>query len=108
MAEELTFHQLRRNTVAVNGNERFISPWALGVNGTGQQLLACSTLTKNKNGSVTLGQPCRIVEQRLHHLALTHNAVKMFRCTRLLATLGQASVLQHPRSEERRVGTERR
>src|SRR5690554_1882975 len=96
MTKELTLHQFRRNAGAVDGDERLIGSWALGVNGTGQQLLAGSTLAKNKDGSVTPGQPCGIVEQRLHYLAFTHNTVKMFRRTRLLATLGQASMLQYP------------
>src|SRR5690554_5255271 len=63
VAEEFAFHQFRRNSAAVDGNERAVGPRALQVNHSGHQLFTAAGFAADKHRGLAAGQFAGLVTQ---------------------------------------------
>ena len=57
MSEQFTFHQCKRNSSAVDGNERAVSTQAIGMDGTGDQFFTCTAFSVDQDGGIRFSYP---------------------------------------------------
>ncbi len=65
VTEQFAFQQVKRNSRAIQLDERTSAPRACFVNGMGDQLLACAGLALNQNGGCQWAQHIRLAQARI-------------------------------------------